>query len=124
MLDLPQWIDREAWDGYIEMRSKIKKPLTRRGMKLAIGKLFELRAQGYDSTEVLDQSTFNCWQGLFPIRKETERESFEERRQRKSQEVLSGVDQVLQDMDKAARIKPSNQGTACRLLGSPSRLVS
>ena len=69
-MDLPPWIDADAWAGYVAMRKSIKKPLTERAMKLAIHKLEGLLKQGHDPTKVLDQSTFNSWQGLFPIREE------------------------------------------------------
>jgi uncharacterized protein YdaU (DUF1376 family) len=58
---LPDWLPREPWDGFVEMRRKIKKPLTDRGILLAIKKLAELRAQGQDVTAVLDKATLNCW---------------------------------------------------------------
>ncbi|MGA1554268.1 MAG: hypothetical protein ACO35I_09655, partial [Burkholderiaceae bacterium] len=36
---LPDWIPTDAWDGFVEMRVKIKKPMTDRAIKLAVGKL-------------------------------------------------------------------------------------
>ena len=38
--------------------------------RLAINKLSALADQGHDVKAVLEQSIFNSWQGLFPIRKE------------------------------------------------------
>lgn len=67
---LPDWIPSDAWAGYQEMRKKIKKPMTDRAVSLAIGTLEKLRAEGNDPGAVLDQSTLNSWQGLFPIRVE------------------------------------------------------
>jgi len=73
---LPSWIDVEAWDGFVEMRKQIKAPLTKRGAELIIRKLEALRGQGYDPTEVLDQSTELDWRGVWPIRgKEPKRET-------------------------------------------------
>lgn len=70
-MDLPSWIDKEAWEAYLEMRKSIKKPMkTERAIKLAIHKLEVLLKQGHDPTAVLDQSIFNSWQGLFPIKDE------------------------------------------------------
>jgi hypothetical protein len=65
---IPAWIPIEAWQGWVEMRSKIRKPATPRAIELAIGKLEKLRAEGHDPGEVLDQSVLHGWQGLFPIR--------------------------------------------------------
>ena len=47
------------------MRAKIKKPMTAAAKRLAVSKLAELRDEGHDPSDVLCQSTFNSWQGLF-----------------------------------------------------------
>jgi hypothetical protein len=60
----------EAWEGYVEMRKTIKKPLTERAKKIALTRLNDLRLKGYDPSIVLDQSTFRCWQGLYPVKGE------------------------------------------------------
>lgn len=67
-MTLPEWIDSEAWDGYEEMRRKIRKPMTDRARSMAVRELERLKADGYDPNAVLDQSTFNSWQGLFELR--------------------------------------------------------
>lgn len=68
MITLPDWIPADAWAGYVEMRVAIKKPLkTERAINLAINTLDRLRADGNDPAAVLDQSTLNSWQGLFPV---------------------------------------------------------
>lgn len=69
-MTLPDWIPQEAWDGFLEMRKGIKKPLTERGKGMAVRKLDDLRSQGYEPGMVLDQSTFMCWAGLFPLKGE------------------------------------------------------
>ena len=68
LFELPEWMPKEAWDGYVEMRQKIKKPMTVRAMKMAFRRLEELGKQGWEPGMVLDQSTFMCWQGLFPVK--------------------------------------------------------
>jgi Helix-turn-helix domain len=65
---LPDWIPREAWDGYEEMRRKKKKVPTDRARRLAVKELESLRAAGHDPAAVLDQSTYNNWTGLFPVK--------------------------------------------------------
>lgn len=67
---LPYWMPIDAWDGFVEMRNKIKKPLTDRAMVLAVGKLERFRAMGHDPSEVLNQSTLNDWQDLYEPRKD------------------------------------------------------
>lgn len=71
LTQLPTWIPPAPWNAYLEMRKRIKKPLfTTRGFAKAINTLEKLAKEGNDPEEVLDQSTFNCWQGLFPIRED------------------------------------------------------
>lgn len=65
---LPDWVPGDAWAGYIDMRKRIKKPMTPRAMDLAVAKLADLMRAGSDPKAVLDQSTMNSWQGLFEIK--------------------------------------------------------
>jgi hypothetical protein len=58
-----------AWNEYVAMRKKLKKPLTPYAERLAKKKLIELSAGDIEhAIEILDQSTFNCWLGLFPLK--------------------------------------------------------
>lgn len=59
----------DAFAGFSEMRTKIKKPLTDRAKKMALHKLQELAPNDY-ATQVLilDQSTEYCWRGLWPLK--------------------------------------------------------
>lgn len=63
--EIPSWMPLDAWSGFVEMRTKIKKPMTHRAQVLAIGKLEKFMAQGHDPTEILNQSTFNDYQDLY-----------------------------------------------------------
>ncbi len=67
---LPEWMPKEPWDGFVEMRKEIKKPLTGRAIQLAINKLCDLKKGGHDPGDVLDQSTLGKWQGLFPLKQD------------------------------------------------------
>lgn len=59
----------DAFAGFSEMRTKIKKPLTDRAKKMALHKLQELAPNDYATqTRILDQSTENCWLGLYPLK--------------------------------------------------------
>jgi hypothetical protein len=62
---LPDWMPKEAWEGYVEMRKKIKKPLTDRAIGLKITALEKFRASGFDVSEILDQSTANDWTDIY-----------------------------------------------------------
>ena len=62
---------KEAFDAYAEMRKEIKKPLTDRAVSMAIKKLHELSNGSRDKAiAILNQSTFNSWQGLFALKDE------------------------------------------------------
>lgn len=68
---LPPWVPVDAWEGFVDMRRRIKKPLTDYAKKLAVRDLESLAKQGEDVRKCLDQSTFKSWQGLFPYRDDT-----------------------------------------------------
>jgi len=72
---VPKEIDPELFNQYIEMREKIKKPMTGNAITLAYKKLAKLKEQGHDPVAVLEQSIFNSWQGLFPVRQDAEQSS-------------------------------------------------
>ncbi len=61
VLPLPDWIPLEAWDGYAEMRKKIRKPMTERAKGMVFKALEAMKAKGHDVGSVLDQSTKNTW---------------------------------------------------------------
>ncbi len=65
---LPDWMPIDAWNGFIEMRKKIRKPMTARAIKLTISKLDELKKSGNDPEMVLDQSTQRDWAGVFAVK--------------------------------------------------------
>ena len=65
MIALPAFIDRESWEGFVEMRRLIKKPLTPRGEKLILRDLWNLKTQGHDPNECLDRSAINNWLGVW-----------------------------------------------------------
>lgn len=61
----------EAFEGFSEMRNRIKRPLTSRARTMAINELQKLAPNDYSKQiKILDQSTLNCWQGLFPLKDE------------------------------------------------------
>ena len=59
----------EAVKDWIEMRKTIKAPLTVRAASMSFKRLCEL-SHGNESMmiEILNQSTLNCWKGLFPLK--------------------------------------------------------
>lgn len=66
--DLPDWVPGEDWTAFVQMRNRMKKPMTDKARQLAIRKLGQMRDTGHDPSSVLQQSILNCWQDLFPPR--------------------------------------------------------
>lgn len=65
---LPEWIDKEAWAGYEEMRNKLRKPMTLRAKSMVVKELDKLRAAGHDANACLNQSTMKTWTDVYPLR--------------------------------------------------------
>ena len=60
-----------AFTDYVEMRKKIKHPMTEKAIDLAMKKLEELSKGDNDvAVQILDQSVLNSWKGLFPLKEE------------------------------------------------------
>lgn len=66
---------QRTFDDYVEMRKKLKKPMTERAKELAIKKLVGFaRIPDTDvidtdmAISILEQSIMNSWQGLFPLK--------------------------------------------------------
>lgn len=66
--ELPEWVDPETWDQYVEMRQRIRKPLTAYAGELVIRDLKKFREMGQDPNENLRQSIKNSWQGVFALK--------------------------------------------------------
>jgi biotin operon repressor len=68
-VEIPDWVPADEWNGWAEMRKRIRKPLdSDRAIKIAITTLRKLAEDGHPPGEVLDQSTLNKWPGLYPIK--------------------------------------------------------
>lgn len=68
VVDLPDWISKESWDGFTEMRGKKRVPNTPRALNGIVRALEKLRLCGTDPNESLDQSTMRGWSGVFEVR--------------------------------------------------------
>jgi len=65
---LPDWIPKETWEQFLEMRKRIKKPPTDYAIKLLIDKLSRFRTNGQDIKLVLEKSITSGWQDVFEIK--------------------------------------------------------
>lgn len=94
--NLPEWLNREAWDEWVKYRKQKKNPLTELSIKKQLKLLEENK---YDHIEIINQSIQNGWTGLFEIKKQTAKKSLAERNreamdayeQRYSEDVIEGV---------------------------------
>lgn len=64
-----------AFIDFVDMRKAIKKPMTERAITLAMNKLKKLSAIPFSDSmdndlaiQILEQSTMNCWQDLYPLK--------------------------------------------------------
>jgi phage replication O-like protein O len=65
---LPDWVNKEVWNQFVEMRKKIpKSPLTEYGKKLLIAELERFKNEGEDPTRIIEKSIQNSWKGLFSL---------------------------------------------------------
>lgn len=68
---LPDWLPPKAWADFVESRKAKKKPLTPRAAELAIQRLADLRAQGYDPQEMIDRAVLGSWDSFYPPKEST-----------------------------------------------------
>jgi hypothetical protein len=66
VIPLPTWVDPEAWAEFVDMRRRIKKPLTQRAAERQLFRLFKLKEAGHDPNASLVQSADCYWLALYP----------------------------------------------------------
>ena len=64
---IPEWINKETWEAFLEMRKKKKAVPTEKAIELLIKELEKLKARGEDPNEVLNQSIMRNYTGVFPV---------------------------------------------------------
>jgi hypothetical protein len=64
---LPDYINKDVWDAYLDMRKTIKKKPTDKAITMLLKKLDEYRQAGDDPNEILSRSVMNGWTGIFPL---------------------------------------------------------
>jgi len=65
---LPDWLPKETWDAFIQMRKRIGKPPTDYAINLIIAKLERFKSNGQDIKAVLEKSITSSWQDVFEIK--------------------------------------------------------
>lgn len=69
--ELPDWIPKELWREFEDVRRKRRKPMTDRARQLAVGKLESLVAEGNDVSALLEQSILHAWDTFYPLKNQT-----------------------------------------------------
>lgn len=64
-MTLPEWLDAAVWEQFRLHRKKIKAPMTEYAETLIIRKLTALHKQGYEVTDILNESIERGWRGIF-----------------------------------------------------------
>ena len=59
----------EALEGFVEMRKKVKAPLTEHALSLLLKKLDGLGRSDAEKVEIVNQSVMNNWKGFFTLKK-------------------------------------------------------
>ncbi|MDZ4230259.1 MAG: DUF4373 domain-containing protein [Dehalococcoidales bacterium] len=65
---LPDWIDKDTWAAFVEVRKAKKAANTTYALQLIIKELALLKEQGDDPIKVLNQSISNSWKGVFALK--------------------------------------------------------
>jgi len=72
---LPDWIPKELWDAFEEMRVRKKAPMTDHARKLKVRDLTVYRAQGFDVVQMIEKSVSNSWTDIYPPKNGTNGET-------------------------------------------------
>jgi hypothetical protein len=65
--EIPDWINKETWNDFLEMRKKLHKVPTDKAIQLLIKDLENYRVGGDDPNKVIEKSIISSWPGLFPL---------------------------------------------------------
>ena len=84
---LPDWIDSQDWKDFVEMRNRVRKPLTDRAKQLAVMDLEKLKDEGESISDVIKQSIKNSWQGFFRVKKDYQISSITDNELRKKKQI-------------------------------------
>jgi hypothetical protein len=68
---IAEWVPKDLWEAFLEMRKKIKKPPTPFAKKLLIGQLEKQRKLGGNVAAIIEQSIRNNWQDFYPVKEQS-----------------------------------------------------
>lgn len=115
-IDLPDWLDREAWATWCNDRKARKKPITETAATLQIRQLGEYLQAGHLPERVIAHSIAGGFQGLYPPKTTTVHgghapESFAERSERHAKqrvaELIGGTAPSMHDTGDVIDVDPA-----------------
>ena len=65
---IPEWINKELWDGFLEVRKIKKAAQTQYALSLIVKSLERLKADGEDPNKILERSVTNSWKDVFSMK--------------------------------------------------------
>jgi hypothetical protein len=68
---LPEWLDPQLWEKWVQHRKEKKKPMTASSAELNIEKLARYREEGFSPKAVIEHSIAGSFQGLYAPRSDT-----------------------------------------------------
>ena len=67
---LPDWINKETWQAFVEHRQKLKAPMTIHAKNLMVNRLEKLNPDHLKANDMLNQSISSGWKGVFELKSE------------------------------------------------------
>lgn len=67
-IEVPEWIKKETWESFIEMRKLMRAKPTTKAIELLFLKLKKFKDDGQDPNKIIEQSIENNWKGVFPLK--------------------------------------------------------
>lgn len=67
---------QEPLRDFVKMRKAIKKPITTKGLELAVNKLRQMAKSTAEAIEIINQSVMNSWQSFYPLHNGNNKQSF------------------------------------------------
>jgi phage replication O-like protein O len=89
---LPDWVPRELWSAYLEVRKKKRAPSTDHALNLCIKSINKLHEKGNDRIAVIEQSVERGYTGFFEVNNTNDTTgSIEAWARKKEQEMKNGT---------------------------------
>ena len=109
-IEIPDWIDKETWKDFLEVRKKKRAPMTVRAIELMIKKLLEFKNDGIDPNKLLEQSILKGWTDVYPLDSWGYGQKKNSSGQKERKNELPQLRSAFRDLKGI----PSNEGEVCQ----------